>query len=120
MEGNEAKGILKELLESNSKIIRDTLTGEQIEAIKVAYNSVMELEHLGDQYLKTPFLFCMTLCHYRTGAHMGKSFGVVFADSEEDAENIVWDKYGGDLSCELWVKEVPKDGTCHTIYKNMI
>lgn len=35
---------------------------------------------------KTAYFFCMTVCHRRTGAPLGKRCGVVFADSSETAE----------------------------------
>lgn len=120
MKNCEARAVLKEMLEVDSMKILDTISNEQAEAIRMAYNALENQEVMDELYIKRAFLFCMTLCHYRTGEHMGKVFGVVCADSETEAEKTAWEKYGGDLSCELWVKEVPRDGTCHTIYKNMI
>lgn len=120
MKRSEAVAVLNELLEVDSLKILDTLTDEQIDAIWMARDVMKDQELLGEQYTKIPYIFCMTLCHYRTGASMGKIFGAVFADSIDEAESIVWDKYGGDLCCGLWVEEVPRDGTSHTIYKNMI
>lgn len=67
------------------------------------------------------YLFSMTLCHYRTFTPMGKSFGVVFAEDEEQALQIAWDKYGSDLACKLSVQEVPEGGSiCNTVYNGMM
>lgn len=120
MERSKAVAVLKELLEVDSLKILDTLTDEQIEAIEMARDAMKDQELLGEQYTKIPYIFCMTLCHHRTGASMGKIFGAVFAENIDEAESIAWEKCGGDLCCELWVEEVPRDGTSHTIYKNMI
>lgn len=66
------------------------------------------------------YFFCMTVCHRRTGAPLGKRCGVVFADSNEDAERIAWEKYGGDTACKLWVERVPDGGFDFTVYKSEI
>lgn len=66
------------------------------------------------------FFFCMTICSARTGAALGKRCGVVFADSEDEAESIAWEKYGSDSACSLWVEEVPEDGYDFTVYKSEI
>lgn len=58
------------------------------------------------------YFFCMTVQHYRTGLSVGKNCGVVFAASQEEAEQIAWDKYGNDYTCCPWVEEVPEDGFC--------
>lgn len=50
---------------------------------------------------KKAFFFCMTVCHHRTGAHIGKRCGVVFADTAEEAKDIAWNEYGNDYTCEL-------------------
>lgn len=42
---------------------------------------------------KKVFFFCMTVCHHRTGEHIGKRCGVVLADTKEDAERIAWEEY---------------------------
>ena len=69
---------------------------------------------------KKIFFFCMTVCHHRTGGHIGKRCGVVLADTEEDAERIAWEKYGSDTTCQLWVEEVTADSYDFTIYKSEI
>lgn len=69
---------------------------------------------------KKVFFFCMTVCHRRTGAHIGKRCGVVLADSKEEAERIAWDKYGSDNTCLFWAEEVPMDGYDFTVYKSEI
>lgn len=69
---------------------------------------------------KKPFFFCMTVCNRRTEAPIGKRCGVVFADSEGEAERIAWEKYGSDAACKLWVEEVPEDGYDFTVYKSEI
>ena len=53
---------------------------------------------------KKIFFFCMTVCHHRTGAHIGKRCGVVRASNQEEAERVAWDKYGNDATCQLWVE----------------
>ena len=67
---------------------------------------------------KTAYFFCMTVCHRRTGAPLGKRCGVVFANSAEAAEHTVWDKYGSDTACGLWVELVPDNGFEFTVYKS--
>lgn len=69
---------------------------------------------------KTAYFFCMTVCHSRTGAPLGKRCGVVFADSREAAERAAWEKYGGDTACGLWVELVPDGGFDFTVYKSEI
>ena len=69
---------------------------------------------------KKIFFFCMTVCHRRTGEHIGKRCGVVLADSKEDAERIAWDKYGNDSTCQLWVEEVTADSYDFTVYRSEI
>ena len=70
--------------------------------------------------MKKPYMFGMTLGHHRTGAHIGKICGVVFAENIQEAENIAWEKYGSDLAGGLWVEEVPESGTSFTVYKDTI
>lgn len=69
---------------------------------------------------KKPYFFCMTVCHHRTGAHIGKRCGVVFASDSEEAERLVWNEYGGDNVCQLWVDEVLSSGYDFTVYKSEI
>lgn len=69
---------------------------------------------------KKAYFFCMTVCNYRTGEHIGKRCGVVFASSSDEAERIAWEKYGGDFVCLPWVEEVPTDGYEFTVYKSEI
>lgn len=69
---------------------------------------------------KTAYFFCMTVCHRRTGAPLGKRCGVVFADSNEAAERIAWEKYGGDTACGLWVEPISEDGFDFTVYKSEV
>lgn len=69
---------------------------------------------------KKIFFFCMTVCHHRTGEHIGKRCGVVLADNEEEAERIAWDKYGNDAIFQLWVEEVTEDSYDFTIYRSEI
>lgn len=69
---------------------------------------------------KKAYFFCMTVCHHRTGAHIGKRCGVVFASDANEAERIAWDKYGSNNACLLWVEEVPTDGFVFTVYKREI
>ncbi|MCM1221711.1 MAG: hypothetical protein NC548_45290 [Lachnospiraceae bacterium] len=66
-----------------------------------------------------PYFFCMTVCS-RTGAPIGKRCGVVFANSQDEAFDKAWDKYGNDFSCKLWVEEVTEDGYNFTVYKSEI
>ena len=65
---------------------------------------------------KKAYFFCMTICHHRTDAPIGKRCGVVFAETSEAAENIAWEKYGSDSACKLWVEEVSPDGFEYEIY----
>ena len=69
---------------------------------------------------RNPYFFCMTVCHHRTGAPIGKRCGIVFAGSAEAAERAAWEKYGGDTACQLWVEPVPEDGFGFTVYKSEI
>lgn len=69
---------------------------------------------------KSVYFFCMTVCHHRTGAALGKRCGVVFADSAEAAERIAWEKYGSGTACELWVEQIPDDGFDFTVYNGAI
>ena len=69
---------------------------------------------------KKIFFFCMTVCHHRTGEHIGKRCGVVLADTKEGAERIAWEKYGNDNSCQPWVEEVTANGYDFTVYKSEI
>ena len=69
---------------------------------------------------KSAYFFCMTVCHGRTGAPLGKRCGVVFADSIKAAERAAWDKYGSDTACGLWVEPVPDGGFDFTVYKSEI
>ena len=69
---------------------------------------------------KKIFFFCVTVCHYRTGEHIGKRCGVVRADNEGEAERIAWDKYGNDAACQLWVEEVTEDSYDFTVYRSEI
>ena len=101
MESNKAVTVLEELLEADSLKTLGTLTDEQIEAIRMARDALKNHDFSGERHLNAPYIFGMTLCHRRTGAHIGKAYGAVFADSLDDAENIAWEKFGGDLCCEL-------------------
>lgn len=67
-----------------------------------------------------PYFFCMTVCHHRTGTPIGKRCGVVFADSESEAETIAWERHGNDTSCQLWVEEITEKGFDFTVYKSEI
>ena len=69
---------------------------------------------------KKAFFFAMTVCSHRTGAHLGKRCGVVFAGDAEEAARIAWEKYGSDVACQLWVAEIPEEGYDYTIYKSEI
>lgn len=69
---------------------------------------------------KKAYFFCMVVCHHRTGAHIGKRCGVVFAPDADTAERTAWDKYGGDNTCLPWVEEIPADGYDFTVYKSEI
>ncbi len=66
------------------------------------------------------YMFGMTVCHRRTCEKIGATLGVVFADNEEDAREKAWAKYGSDLACELWVREVPEEGTSFTVYRGAL
>lgn len=67
-----------------------------------------------------PYFFCLTVCSRRTGAPIGKKTGVVFADTEERAKEIAWEKHGSEASCKLWVEEVPPEGMSFMVYKSEI
>lgn len=67
-----------------------------------------------------PYFFCMTVCARRTGAAIGRRCGVVMADGPEPAEELAWERFGGDAACKLWVEEVPEDGYSYTAYKSEI
>ncbi len=70
--------------------------------------------------MKKAFFFCLTVCSRRTGAPIGKRCGVVWANSANEAEDIAWEKYGNDSSCELWVEEIDETGFSFTVYKSEI
>ena len=65
---------------------------------------------------KKAYFFCMTICHHRTGASIGKHCGVVFASTPDEAEHIAWNKYGNDNACQLWAEEIPEDGYDFMVY----
>ena len=67
-----------------------------------------------------PYFFGMTVCHPRTGAHIARKCGVVFAESQEEALELAWKKYGTDNDCEPWVEEIPESGYVHAVYNGMI
>ena len=69
---------------------------------------------------KKIFSFAMTVCSHRIGEHIGKRCGVVLADNKEEAEYIAWDKYGNDVTCQLWVEEVTADSYDFTVYRSEI
>lgn len=69
---------------------------------------------------KKAYFFCMTVCHHRHGAHIGKRCGVVFASNPDEAERIAWDKYGNDNTCLPWVEEITDEGFDFTVYKSEI
>lgn len=69
---------------------------------------------------KKTYFFCMTVCHRRTGEHIGKRCGVVLAGNEEEAERFAWNKYGNDATCQLWVEEVTEDSYDFTVYRSEI
>lgn len=64
-----------------------------------------------------PFFFTLDIGHYRTGQIIGKNTGVVFAESIEQAQQIAWEKYGGDNCCCLDVWEIGEDGTSYTVWR---
>ena len=97
----------------------DRMESPPIETHHAADASV-ELNSGTEKPEKKPFFFCMTVCHHRTDAPIGKRCGVVFAYSEEEAEEIAWEKYGSNASCKLWVEEVPEDGYSFCVYKSEI
>ena len=67
-----------------------------------------------------PYFFGMTVCHPRTGAHIARRCGVVFAESQDTAFELAWEKYGTDNDCQPWVEEVPESGFSFTVYKSEI
>lgn len=66
------------------------------------------------------YLFSITRCHHRTGEHIGRTIGVVYAVSEEEAREMAWDMAGGDNACKLMVFPVPEEGETITVYKSSI
>lgn len=70
--------------------------------------------------MKKAYFFCITVCHHRTGAHIGKRCGVVFASRTDEADRIAWEKYGSANTCQPWVEEIPVDGYDFTVYKSEI
>lgn len=69
---------------------------------------------------KKPYFFCLTVCSRRTGAHLAKKVGIIYAVDREEAETLVWEKHGSDVSCEPWVEEVTETGYEFTVYKSEI
>lgn len=67
-----------------------------------------------------PYFFCLTVCSRRSGAPIGKRVGVVFADTEKKAEEIAWEKFGNESSCQLWAQEILPEGMSFTVYKSEI
>ena len=66
------------------------------------------------------WFFCMTVVSPRTGARLGKRVGIVFADNADHAQNVAWDRFGSDNTCQLWVEYVPETGLDFTVYKSSI
>ena len=76
--------------------------------------------HMEENPDRKPYFFCPTVCSHRTGAHLAKKVGIVYASSREEAETLVWEKHGSDISCEPWVDEVSEEGYEFTVYKSEI
>lgn len=66
------------------------------------------------------YLFVLTKCHHRTAEPIGKTVGVVFAVSADQAQEKAWEMAGGETSCNLSVSIVPEEGCCFTVYKSAI
>ena len=64
-----------------------------------------------------PFFFTMSETHHRTGAAIGKRVGVVFASDKASAEQIAWDKYGGDACCALDIWEIEENSASFTVWR---
>ena len=71
----------------------------------------------GEKYLLKPFFFTMNVTHHRTGATMGKRVGVVFVSDKAAAEQIAWDKYGGDACCALDIWEIEENSASFTVWR---
>ncbi len=67
-----------------------------------------------------PYFFGMTVTSARTCAPIGKRVGVVFAEHEEQAGEIAWERFGNDTACQLWMEEIPETGFDFTVYKSEI
>lgn len=66
------------------------------------------------------YMFGLSVCHRRTCEKISTTLGVVFADNEKDARDKAWAMCGSDLTCELWVREVPEEGTSFTVYRGAL
>lgn len=97
--------------------------GHYFDSLAAAKRDLLSRAHEalgGKEPAKKPYFFCMTVCARRTGAAMGRRCGVVMADSSKLAEELAWERFGGDTACKLWVEEVPEDGYSYTVYKSEI
>ena len=68
--------------------------------------------------MKRAWFFRIKQHHLRTGAFIGLSTGVVFADSKEEAEDKAWALCGGDSASGLVVEEATDEGVCFTSYRS--
>lgn len=65
------------------------------------------------------FYFVLNQCHYRTGVIMGKTVGVIQADSEDEAIEKINAKYIGVYNTLSEICEFkPSEGFTYTVYKN--
>jgi len=82
-------------------------------------NSEKNVESISENPSKIlkPFFFIMKVCHHRTDEVIAKRCGVVFAENEEAAENLAWEKYGNNSTCGLEVWKIPEEGTSFVVYK---
>ena len=64
------------------------------------------------------YFFTMTQCSFRTGASLGKTVGVIYATTQDEAEDKAWKKYGNDGACSFEVWEVAGESESFTVFYN--
>lgn len=65
------------------------------------------------------YYFVLNQCHYRTGIIIGKTVGVIQAESEDEAIEKINAKYIGVYNALSEIHEFePDEGFSYTVYKN--
>ena len=113
----------KQFVTWECKAGNDSCWGHYFDSLAAAKRDLLIRAHEalgGKEPARKPYFFCMTVCARRTGAAIGRRCGVVMADGPEPAEELAWERFGGNSACKLWVDEVPEDGYDYNVYKSEI